>query len=132
MRTTINYLMMLLVIMSMSVFAGCGDDKDEPVGNLLAGTNWEYIDVYEDGTFEYVLRFFSDNTATYEVSRKNAGGIIVETFSNKYIYQQSGNLVILSAQQAGKANLEATITQNIKMELVNTSTDEKIGVFYKK
>lgn len=30
MKTTINYLMMLLVVISMGVFAGCGDDKDEP------------------------------------------------------------------------------------------------------
>lgn len=30
MKTTFNYLMMLLIVMSMGVFAGCSDDKDEP------------------------------------------------------------------------------------------------------
>lgn len=132
---TMKYLSMMLIMLTMSVcVVSCGKDDDEKKdsANSLAGTRWAYTDIYQDGTVEYTVSFFSDNTATYEINVKNAGGTIVDSQSIKYTYQRSDNLVIFMAQQAGKANLEGVISSNIKMELTNTSTQKVIGTFYKK
>lgn len=129
-----KYLSMLLMIVAMSVcMVGCGDDDDdEPKFDNLAGTQWAYTDIYNDGTLEQVISFNKDNTATFVTSVRNTGGVIIQSESISYIYRISENLVVLTAQQAGKANLEGVISSGIKMEVTNTSTQKEIGIFYKK
>ena len=130
---TMKYLSMMLVMLAMSVcMFSCGDDDDETGGYDLAGTQWANTDVYSDGTREQIISFNKDNTATLVVSVKNAGGVIVQSESISYTYQRSENLVVLTAQQAGKANLEGVISSTIKMEITNTSNQKIIGTFYKK
>lgn len=132
MKTRFTYLWMVLLAMTMALaFTGCSKD-DEEKGDGLEGTRWIYTDVYTDGTVEYIISFFSGNSATYEISVKNTGGTITNSETIRYTYQRSEDLVIFSTQQAGKANLEGEISSGIKMELTNTSTSKVIGVFYKK
>lgn len=128
---TMKYLSMMLVMLAMSVcMFGCGDDDE--VSNDLAGTQWAYTDVFSDGTREQIISFNKDNTAILVISVKNAGGVVIESESISYVYQRSENLVVLTAQQAGKANLEGVISSTIKMEITNTSNQKVIGTFYKK
>lgn len=130
---TMKYLSMMLAVLVMSVcMFSCGDDDDEKNSNDLSGTQWAYTDVYSDGTREQILSFNKDNTATLVISVKNAGGVIVNSESISYTYQRSENLVVLTAQQAGKANLEGVISSTIKMEITNTSNQKVVGTFYKK
>lgn len=129
---TMKYLSMMLVILAMSVcMASCGDDDNES-GNILAGTRWAYSDVYEDGTSEVSLTFNADNTAVWNYVIRNAGGTIVTNETAGYNYQISEDLVVMTAQQAGKANLEGTISSGVKMEVKNMSTQKSVGTFYKK
>lgn len=129
---TMKYLSMMLMMLAMSVcMSSCGDDDDE-VSNELAGTQWAYTDIFENGTQEQIISFNKDYTATLVISVKNAGGVIVESESISYTYQRSESLVVFTAQQAGKANLEGVISSTIKMEITNTSNQKLIGTFYKK
>lgn len=129
---TMKYLSMMLMMLAMSVcMSSCGDDDDE-VSNELAGTQWAYTDIFNNGTQEQIISFNKDYTATLVISVKNAGGVIVESETISYTYQRSENLVVFTAQQAGKANLEGVISSTIKMEITNTSNQKLIGTFYKK
>lgn len=123
------FLMMFCAALTLSSLSSCKDDDDN---NVLANTTWEYKDIFTDGTVVYTLRFNSDMSAYYEMAIYNAGGTLLSNDSSPYIYQYSGSLVIMTAQQAGKANLEATITDGIKLILTNTSNNVVIGTFYKK
>ena len=52
--------------------------------------------------------------------------------SSPYEYACSGDFIVFKPLQTGKANLEARVSDGIRMVLVNTSTDDEIGIFYKK
>lgn len=128
---TMKYLSMMLVVLAMSVcMVSCGDDDEN--SNILAGTRWAYSDVYEDGTVEVSLTFNADNTAIWNYVVRNAGGTIITNETAGYSYQVSENLVVMTAQQAGKANLEGVISSGVKMEVTNMSNQKSIGTFYKK
>ena len=65
------------------------------------------------------------------ISVRNAGGIVIETETINYEYRRSEDLVIFTAVQAGKANMEGIISSNIKMDVTNKSTNTFVGTFYK-
>lgn len=131
MKTKFTYLLMIVMTMMMSLaFTSCGDDDEPGEGGGLSGSQWIYTDKYVDGTIDYVISF-GPGTATYEISIRNAGGTITDSETIRYTYRVSEDLVVFTAEQAGKANLEGLISSGIKMVLTNTSTGKEIGTFYK-
>lgn len=132
MKTIKNFSAFFVMLVMSLCMLSCSSEDENLDTNVLANTVWQYSDIYEDGSVIQELNFNSDYTATYTITLKNQGGIIVDTDLSYYTYQVSENLVVLTSQQSGIANLEGTITAGVKMQIVNMSSNEEIGVFYKK
>lgn len=133
MKTTVKFLSWMFVMLFAFTFASCSDDDDEGApANPYVNTTWEYMDIYEDGSITSRVRFADEVNAYFEVEMRNAGGTIVENTSSPYEYACSGDFIVFKPLQTGKANLEARVSDGIRMVLVNTSTDDEIGIFYKK
>ena len=117
-----KYLSMVLLMLVTSVcMFSCSDE----------GTRWSYTELYSDGSVEQVFTFFDEGSASLVISVRNAGGIVIETETINYEYRRSEDLVIFTAVQAGKANMEGIISSNIKMDVTNKSTNTFVGTFYK-
>lgn len=141
MKKTITFLSWMFIVLLASVsFTSCDPDDPDPVPepttsvvtNPYAYTTWEYTDIYNDGTMIQRLRFADETNVYYELEMRNAGGVIMENTSIPYVYSYSGSFIVFKPQQTGKANLEGRVTDNIKLELTNTSSNSNIGTFYKK
>lgn len=122
--------------------SSCSKDDDpiieKPEQDPLENTRWTYNDRYSsDGnnlSISYLLSFGS-NTATLAITTTinySDGSTYTEpTVRHNYRYTYSNNLVVLNPTEPNVAYLEGTITSNIKMAIVNVSSGEQIGVFYK-
>ncbi|MBD8041761.1 hypothetical protein H9625_15215 [Phocaeicola sp. Sa1CVN1] len=126
-----KYLSMVLLMFVTSVCMFSCSDDDEPTADSLVGTRWSYTELYSDGSVEQVFTFFDEGSASLVISVRNAGGIVIETETINYEYRRSEDLVIFTAVQAGKANMEGIISSNIKMDVTNKSTNTFVGTFYK-
>ena len=138
-----KFLAMMVAMLAMSVsFSSCSSDDDDPPtdgGVSLAGTFWSYTETAEQSgvtiTYDYSITF-SATTAVYKLKvtekKGNASYEDYDTIDYSYSLSESGELVIFTPLETGKAYLEGEINSGIKMTVTNTSTNKVIGVFYKK
>lgn len=126
-----KYLSMALLMLVTSVCMFSCSDDDDPTDGSLVGTRWSYTELYSSGSIEQVFTFFDETNASLVISAKNAGGVVIDTETINYEYRRSQDLVIFTAVQAGKANMEGIISSGIKMDVTNKSTNSFIGTFYK-
>lgn len=132
MKKTLKFLSWMFILLLTVSVSSCKDDDE---GHPFAGTVWEYQDVFTDGTVTERIRFIDETNAYYDKETRNAGGTIINNESLPYSYTFSNSLVIFKPLQAGKANLEGTIVEGVKMVLINTTKpkdEQEIGIFYKK
>lgn len=126
------FVLMCAVLLTTVSFSSCSDDSDEVNLSPYANTVWEYTDVYADGTITERIKFIDEKQAYSETEYRNAGGILVDISSIPYNYMASGDFIVFYPLQSGKANLEAVVTDGIKMVVTNTSDPTKFWTVYKK
>lgn len=126
------FVLMCAVLLTTVSFSSCSDDSDEVNLSPYANTVWEYTDVYVDGTRTERIKFIDEKQAYSETEYRNTGGILVDISSIPYNYMASGDFIVFYPLQSGMANLEAVVTDGIKMVVTNTSDPTKFWTVYKK
>lgn len=137
---TIKFFAMMVAMLAMSVsFSSCNKEDDvPPLPPSLAGTLWVYTETSNisgvDVTYDYTISF-SATSAVYKLQitekQGNASYTDYETINYSYTLSESGDLVVFTPQESGKAYLEGDIESKMKMTVTNVSTNKVIGVFYK-
>ena len=140
MKAITKYLMMIAMLAMSVGFSSCDPDvpDDPPIEPSLAGTLWAYTETADVSgiavTYDYTISF-SATSAVYKIQitekKGNASYTNYETINYSYTLSESGDLVVFTPQESGKAYLEGDIESDIKMTLTNVSTNKVIGVFYK-
>ncbi len=97
--------------------------------NLIAGTKWESVSSYSDGSRWIVSLSFTSTDATLLLTEED--GLTSQTTRLNYTYRYTNGLVVLTPKETGNAVLEGRIENNMKMTLVNTSNGSEIAVLYK-
>lgn len=126
---------LFVAMLSMSLTACGGDDdndNDDDVivdENEVVGTTWSDENSSSEGDIVTTLSFNS-NTAKIVMSYKNGTQTVSNTLN--YTWRRSGNLVVLTPQEDGKAILEGRIESGIRMTLTNASTGTEVAILYKK
>ena len=150
---SIKYLFMMLAMMAMCVnLTSCDKDPKEPtiiedepneppiiepIEFSLVGTSWSYIDRFEEDDIKYTdeltINFSSSTRAklTQVTTVTEGSQTTSQSFYIDYTYTHHDDLVIMSPVDANYAYLEGEITSQIKMEVINASSGELIGIFYK-
>lgn len=134
----LRWLPCLFMALCTCSFMSCSDDDDDPMlppvtevdENEVIGTTWIEEGSYSDGSSSATTLTFSSSTATLSISYKEGTQTITNTLS--YSFRRSKNLVVLSPREAGKATLEGSIENGIKMTLTNTSNNSVVAVLYKR
>ena len=150
---SIKYLFMMLAMMAMCVnLTSCGgdsgsgprqeppiieDETDEPIEFSLVGTSWSYTDRFEEDGIKYTdestINFSSSTRAklTQVITVTEGTQTTSQSFYIDYTYTHHDDLVIMTPVDANYAYLEGEITSQIKMEVINASSGELIGIFYR-
>lgn len=144
---SIKYLFMMLAMMAMCFnLTSCDKDDDDlpqpepPVVEeefTLVGTSWNYTNRFEeDGinyTEELTIKFSSSTKAklTQVITVTEGTQTTSQSFYIDYTYTHHDDLVIMTPVDANYAYLEGEITSQIKMEVINASSGELIGIFYR-
>ena len=97
--------------------------------NPIAGTKWESVSSYSDGSSWIVTAEFTSTNATLLLTAED--GQTSQTTRLNYTYRYTNGLVVLTPKETGNAVLEGRIENNMKMTLVNTSNGSEIAVLYK-
>lgn len=147
---SIKYLFMMLAMMAMCVnLSSCGGGPGQPEPPIieepepptpefsLVGTTWSYTDRFEEDDIKYTdeltINFSSSTRAklTQVTTITEGSQTTSQSFYIDYTYTHHDDLVIMSPVDANYAYLEGEITSQIKMEVINASSGELIGIFYK-
>ena len=114
----------------------CGDDDDDVVTPTPAVdeldvryTTWKATDVYSDGSKITLRMQFAESTAEFSITEEL--GLESSTTKMNYRFRRSDNLVVFTAVESGRANLEGKIANKIKMTLTNMSNGSEVAVLYK-
>lgn len=126
------FVLMCTVLLTAVSFSSCSEDSEEVSSNPYANTVWEYTDIYADGSRTERIKFIDEKQAYSETEIRNAGGLLVDMSTIPYNYTASGNFIVFNPLQSGMANLEAVVTDGIKMVVTNTSNTTKSWTLYKK
>lgn len=125
------FVLMCVVLLTAVSFSSCSEDSEEVGSNPYANTVWEYTDIYTDGSRTERMKFIDENQAYSETEIRNAGGQLIDMSTIPYKYTASGNFIVFNPLQSGMANLEAVVTDGIKMVVTNTSNASQ-WTLYKK
>ena len=146
---SIKYLFMMLAMIVMCVnLSSCEKDgpgqqeppiieDDEPIEFSLVGTSWSYTDRFEEDDIKYTdeltINFSSSTKAklTQVTTITEGSQTTSQSFYIDYTYTHHDDLVIMTPVDANYAYLEGEITSQIKMEVINASSGELIGIFYR-
>lgn len=114
-------------------FISCADKEEVDSSDDLAGTAWEYVSKEDGYDIVQLVKFEDDIDAEYSIYAVYNDGTYADSPTVfPYSYRENDGLIVFNPKVAGNATLEGTITSGIKLRLINVSSDELIGTFYKK